>query len=94
MLGGKVAAAADGGASAAPGAPGAQRPDGSKLDRGRATGAMGVTEFMEKGLGGAQLPRKRQDRKEKEREKRSKGQSTHAEWKPEAWMVMRQQYDG
>jgi hypothetical protein len=54
---------------------------------------MGVEEFMEKGIGGAQLPRKRQDRKEKEERKRQRGQSTHASWKTEAEMVMRQQYD-
>ena len=38
--------------------------------------------------------RRRQDRKEKEREKRMKGQSSHREWKSEAEMLMRQQYDG
>lgn len=60
---------------------------------GKSTGAMGVEEFMEKGIGGAQLPRKRQERKEKEKTKRQRGQSTHASWKTEAEMVMRQQYD-
>ncbi|XP_026190051.1 uncharacterized protein LOC34622145 [Cyclospora cayetanensis] len=31
--------------------------------------------------------------KEKERLKRKKGQSSHATWKPEAWMQLRQQFD-
>ena len=35
----------------------------------------------------------RQDRKEREEAKRQKGQSTHAEWKTEAEMALRQQYD-
>lgn len=35
----------------------------------------------------------RQDRKDKEKEKRMKGQSTHKEWKSEAEMMLRQQYD-
>mmetsp|Transcript_28999 Transcript_28999/g.53292 ORF Transcript_28999/g.53292 Transcript_28999/m.53292 type:complete len:259 (-) Transcript_28999:337-1113(-) len=54
---------------------------------------MGVPDFLSKGHGGAQLPRKNQDRKEKEKEKRMKGQSSHKEWKSEAEMVLRQQYD-
>lgn len=31
--------------------------------------------------------------KERERLKRKKGQSSHATWKPETWMQLRQQYD-
>jgi len=58
-----------------------------------ATKAMGVTDFMDKGVGGAQLPRKRQDRKDKEKSKRAMGQSSHASWKSEAEMLLRQQYD-
>ena len=61
--------------------------------RRKATKAMGVTDFMDKGVGGAQLPRKRQDRKDKEKSKRAMGQSAHASWKSEAEMVLRQQYD-
>ena len=61
--------------------------------RRKATKAMGVTDFMDKGVGGAQLPRKRQDRKDKEKSKRAMGQSSHASWKSEAEMVLRQQYD-
>jgi hypothetical protein len=94
MLGGKVAATAGaddaGGAVArggAPGAAGPPRPAGA--DRGVATKAMGVADFLDKGLGGAKLPRKKQDRAEKEKQKRAKGQSTHAEWKSEAFMVLR-----
>jgi hypothetical protein len=64
-----------------------------KHDRGPATKAMGVSDFLDKGLGAAQLPRKQQDRKEKEKKKRTAGQSTHAHWKSEAEMVLRQQFD-
>lgn len=84
MLGGKVPESAAG--SSGGGGEG-------KRERGKATAAMPVSDFMDQGLGGAQLPRKQQDRKDREKAKRMKGQSTHAEWKPEAWMVMRQQYD-
>ncbi len=59
----------------------------------KATKAMGVTDFMDKGVGGAQLPRKRQDRKDKEKSKRMMGQSSHASWKSEAELVLRPQYD-
>ncbi|KIY93462.1 hypothetical protein MNEG_14500 [Monoraphidium neglectum] len=88
MLGGKLPVAAAAAAAAAGGEPGARH------DRGKATAAMPVQDFLDQGLGGAQLPRKQQDRKEREKQKRQKGQSTHAEWKPESWMVLRQQYDG
>ena len=64
-----------------------------RRDRGKATKAMDVGEFLEKGVGGAQLPRKQQDRKDKEKSKRERGQSTHASWKSEAEMALRQQYD-
>mmetsp|Transcript_17086 Transcript_17086/g.43824 ORF Transcript_17086/g.43824 Transcript_17086/m.43824 type:complete len:232 (+) Transcript_17086:447-1142(+) len=55
--------------------------------------AMPVQDFLEKGVGGAALPRKRQDRKDKEKSKRQMGQSSIGEWKTEAEMVLRQQYD-
>jgi hypothetical protein len=55
--------------------------------------AMGVTDFLEKGVGGALLPRKAQDRKDKEKKKRAAGQSAIGSWKTEAEMVLRQQYD-
>lgn len=64
-----------------------------KVDRGKAVKAMDVAEFLDKGGGGAALPRKRQDRKEREKDKRARGQSTHANWKSEAEMVLRQQFD-
>jgi hypothetical protein len=70
-----------------------QQEQGGKAARGPSTKPMAVTEFLDKGLGGAQLPRKQQDRKEKEKKKRAAGQSTHAQWKSEAEMVLRQQYD-
>ncbi|KAK9904771.1 hypothetical protein WJX75_002212 [Coccomyxa subellipsoidea] len=49
--------------------------------------------FMDKGVGGAQLPRRRQERKDKEKSKRQLGQSAIGSWKTEAEMVLRQQYD-
>lgn len=49
-------------------------------------------DFMDKG-GAVALPRKQQDRKDKEKQKRSKGQSGVTTWKTEAEMVLRQQYD-
>ncbi|KAG2500810.1 hypothetical protein HYH03_001572 [Edaphochlamys debaryana] len=54
---------------------------------------MEVNEFLAKGHGAAKLPRKNEDRKDKEKEKRMKGQSTHSHWKSEAEMVLRQQFD-
>ena len=64
----------------------------SKGKPSKANKAMGVDEFLDKGPG-VQLPRKRQDRKDAERSKRAKGQSSHQTWKSEAEMVLRQQYD-
>lgn len=66
---------------------------GGKAARGPSTKPMPVSDFLDRGLGGAQLPRKQQDRKEKEKLKRAAGQSTHSHWKSEAEMVLRQQYD-
>ena len=40
-----------------------------------------------------QLPRHKQDRKNKEKSKRAMGQSSHSQWKSEAEMVLRQQFD-
>ncbi|GLI59034.1 hypothetical protein VaNZ11_000860, partial [Volvox africanus] len=54
---------------------------------------MEVSEFLNKGLGAALLPRSNQDRKDKEKQKRMRGQSTHSHWKSEAEMVLRQQFD-
>ena len=58
-----------------------------------ASKAMGVDEFLEKGVGGALLPRKQQDRKDKEKKKRALGQSSIGSWKTEAEMALRQQFD-
>lgn len=55
--------------------------------------AMPVSDFLAKGEGGSLLPRNKQDRRDKEKEKRSKGQSSVHGWKSEAEMVLRQQYD-
>ncbi|PSC70050.1 PHD finger 3 [Micractinium conductrix] len=95
MLGGHVKdddteGAEEGGGMVGPGAPG---PGKHPAPKGKPTKPMGVDEFLEKGVGGAQLPRKRQDRKDKEKDKRLRGQSTHASWKSEAEMALRQQYD-
>lgn len=82
MLGGNVGDDGDEAAGARPG-PKQRKP----------TAAMGVTDFLDKGLGAAQLPRKQQDRKDKEKSKRAMGQSSIGSWKTEAEMVLRQQYD-
>ena len=55
--------------------------------------AMDVSDFLAKGEGVSLLPRQRQNRKDKEKDKRSKGQSSVHGWKSEAEMVLRQQYD-
>ena len=68
-------------------------PQGDQDKKRKSTASMGVQDFLEKGLGGAQLPRKKQDRKDMEKSKRDRGQSSHAQWKSEAEMVLRQQYD-
>lgn len=70
--------------------PPAQPETGSKK---RPTNAMAVDSFLDKGVGGAQLPRRDQARKEREKNKRARGQSSHSHWKSEAEMVLRQQYD-
>ena len=62
------------------------------LQKRKATPAMAVSSFLDKG-GGAALPRNRQDRKDKEKDKRMRGQSSHISWKSEAEMALRQQYD-
>ncbi len=94
MLGGQwrpSADEADAPASIGPALPGGQ--DDGKQGRKGPTKAMGVSDFMDKGVGGAQLPRRRQDRMDKEKSKRQLGQSAIGSWKTEAEMVLRQQYD-
>lgn len=59
----------------------------------RATSSMPVDKFLDKGQGGAALPRRDQGRKDREKNKRARGQSSHSHWKSEAEMVLRQQYD-
>ncbi|CAD7704668.1 unnamed protein product [Ostreobium quekettii] len=56
------------------------------------SGPMEVSEFLHKG-GSALLPRKNNDRREREKQKRAKGQSGVSTWKSEAEMALRQQYD-
>jgi hypothetical protein len=60
---------------------------------GAPSAAMGVSDFLNKGVGAAKLPRKEQARAEKEKKKRALGQSAIGTWKTEAEMVLRQQYD-
>ncbi|KAL4856946.1 hypothetical protein ACK3TF_002648 [Chlorella vulgaris] len=67
MLGGQVGEdGEDGIAAAQPAGPAPKHP----VAKGKPSKPMGVDEFMDKGVGGAQLPRKRQDRKDKEKDKR------------------------
>lgn len=78
------------------GAPSAALPPGDRTARSTrksATKPMPVSDFLDRGIGGAALPRSRGDRKDREKDKRGKGQSTASHWKSEAEMVLRQQYD-
>jgi hypothetical protein len=63
----------------------------SAKDRGRSSHAMPVEEALANPS--LTLPRKAQDRKEREKSKRERGQSSISTWKSEAEMVLRQQYD-
>lgn len=62
-------------------------------EKRHATKAMPVSDFLAQGGSSGALPRSRQDRKDREKEKRSRGQSSINGWKTEAEMVLRQQYD-
>ena len=68
---------------------------GGSSDRAPAkpTKPMDVEDFLSQGLGSAQLPRRKQERKDKEKSKRTLGQSSVHGWKSETEMVLRQQYD-
>eukprot|EP00955_Chlamydomonas_euryale_P092490 364709-Chlamydomonas_euryale.AAC.12 len=72
MLGGAVNEGAGGSAAAAA---------GPRLP----SAPMAVSDFLDKG-GGQLLPRKAQDRRDKEKDKRMKGQSAIGSWKSEAEM--------
>lgn len=55
-----------------------------------------MEDFLAKGEGGAMLPRKRQDKREREKQKRQKGQHGREDafrWKSEQEMALRQQVD-
>ena len=58
--------------------------------KGKATAAMPVAEAL---ATGAALPRKGQTMKDRQKAKAGAGQRATGEWKPEAFMIMRQQYD-
>ena len=58
--------------------------------RGKATGSMPVAEAL---ASGAALPRKGQGMKERQKAKADAGQRATGDWKPEAFMILRQQYD-
>lgn len=66
-------------------------PEPETTNKRRATSSMPVDKFLDKG--GSALPRRDQGRKDREKNKRAKGQSSHSHWKSEAEMVLRQQYD-
>ncbi len=85
MLGGKAAvgSAATARAAGLPGPTPAPGAGPAHPGRGAPTRPMDVSEFLNKGAGAAQLPRKAQDRKEREKSKRALGQSTHKSWKSE-----------
>jgi hypothetical protein len=65
----------------------------NKSGGGGGSKALSVDEFLIAKGGSAQMPRKGQDRRDKEKEKRAKGQSAIGSWKSEAEMVLRQQFD-
>lgn len=95
MMGGSMGDEAPGQAPQhGPAAPARDAPakDGPADKRGKATKAMGVSEFLAQGAGAA-LPRGQQAKKDRERDKRTRGQSSHVAWKSEAEMVLRQQFD-
>lgn len=73
--------------------PKAQAAEEKQQPARKKTKAMSVEEFMAQGLSAAQLPRSKQEGKDKEKSKRALGQSSVHGWKSEAEMVMRQQYD-
>ena len=93
MLGGQWKPSADDGSDAGPAALGPAPPAHMQQRMGKPSKPMGVSDFLDKGMGGAQLPRRRQERKDKEKNKRQLGQSAIGSWKSEAEMVLRQQYD-
>lgn len=94
MMGGTLAEGKQDAAQQPPRKPGPQlEPAPQRSARTPGTQAMGVSEFLGKGVGGAQLPRKQQDRKLKEQKKRELGQSAIGSWKTEAEMLLRQTYD-
>lgn len=93
MMGGSLGDVAGGQAEQpATAVSGAARSSGAGKRRD-ATRAMAVNDFLAKGAGGGQLPRRKGERKDREKSKRALGQSTHAVWKSEAEMVLRQQFD-
>lgn len=67
------------------------RPQGEAKDRlKRATKAMPVAEAL---ASGAALPRRQQGLKERQKAKAEQGKRATGEWKSEAFMILRQQYD-
>ncbi|KAG1657958.1 hypothetical protein FOA52_004729 [Chlamydomonas sp. UWO 241] len=88
LLGGKVNEDAGGSGGNGGGGPSRASEAGPRVP----SAPMPVSEFLNKG-GGQLMPRKAQDRRDKEKDKRLKGQSAIGSWKSEAEMVLRQQYD-
>lgn len=84
-----AAAACDAGAlRAAKGVP--EGGGGARRSGGKATAAMPVAEAL---ATGAALPRKGQTMKERQRHKAAAGQRATGEWKSDAFMTLKQQYD-
>ena len=93
MLGGQWRPSAEDGADGSPAPQGPVLPARLQQRAGKPSKPMAVSEFLDKGVGGALLPRQRQERKDKERAKRQLGQSAIGSWKSEAEMALRQLYD-
>lgn len=93
MLGGQWKPSADDGTDGGPAPLGPSLPTHMQQRVGKPSKPMAVSDFLDKGVGGAQLPRRRQERKDKEKSKRQLGQSAIGSWKSEAEMALRQQYD-
>ena len=71
-----------------------RRDDGAATNerKRKKTSAMSVSDFLAQGEG-VSLPRSKDYRKNKEKQKRARAQSSVHGWKSEAEMVLRQQYD-
>ena len=92
MLGGQCDKDASGSGPGDAALLGPSAPNAAPGKASRPSRAMDVAEFVNKG-GSAMLPRKQQERREKEKKKRLAGQSAIGSWKSETEMQQRQLYD-